>query len=71
MTEIKYWKDVDVLNVTLKEGDYEYSEEVAEGVVLDIDKNGEILGIEILDATKKMDEPLIQKLAKKYAVVEA
>ena len=71
MTEIKYWKDIDVLNVTLKEGDYEYSEEVAEGVVLDIDKNGEILGIEILDATKKMDEPLIQKLAKKYAVAEA
>ncbi|MFQ6137415.1 MAG: DUF2283 domain-containing protein [Candidatus Hydrothermarchaeales archaeon] len=71
MTKIKYWKDVDVLNIDLKEGDYEYSEEVADGIVLDIDKDGEILSIEILNATKRMDAPLIQKLSDKYAAVKA
>jgi uncharacterized protein YuzE len=39
---IKYWKDVDILNIELKEGKYEYSEEIA-GVILDIDKSGEII----------------------------
>jgi uncharacterized protein YuzE len=71
MTKIKYWKDVDVLNIDVKEGDYEYSEEVADGVVLDIDKNGEILSIEILNATKRMDAPLVKKLSNKYAAVKA
>ncbi len=53
---IKYWKDVDVLDICVKEGKYEYSEEVADGVILDIGKDGEILSIEILNATKRMDE---------------
>ncbi len=29
---IKYWKDVDILDIELKEG--EYGEEIAEGVIL-------------------------------------
>ena len=33
---IKYWKDVDILDIELKKGKYEYSEEIAEGVILDI-----------------------------------
>jgi uncharacterized protein YuzE len=71
MTEIKYWTDIDVLNIYLKKGEYEYSEEVADGVVLDINREGEILSIEILDATKKMDKPLVQKLASRYAAAQA
>lgn len=71
MTKIKYWEDIDVLNIDVKKGDYEYSEEVADGVVLDIDKDGEILSIEILNATKRMDAPLIQKLTNKYAAAKA
>ena len=49
---VKYWKEVDILDIELKEGEYEYSEEIAEGVILDIDKSGEILSIEILDMPK-------------------
>jgi len=71
MTKIKYWKDIDVLNIDVKKGKYEYSEEVADGVVIDIDKDGEILSIEILDATKKMGEPVAQKISSKYAAVKA
>ncbi len=71
MSNIKYWKDIDVLNIEVKKGDYEYSEEVAEGVILDIGKDGDIMAIEILDATKRMDQPVAQRLAKKYAVAKA
>jgi uncharacterized protein YuzE len=71
MSEIKYWKDIDILNIDVKKGKYEYSEEVADGVVIDIDKDGEILSIEILNATKRMGDPVVQKLSSKYAAVKA
>ncbi len=71
MTEIRYWKDIDVLNIDVKKGKYEDSEEVADGVVIDINKDGEILSIEILDATKKMGGPVAQKISSKYAVAKA
>jgi uncharacterized protein YuzE len=57
---IKYWKDVDILDIELKEEKYEYSEEIAEGVILDIDKNGEIISIEIMDMSKRLDDFVIE-----------
>jgi uncharacterized protein YuzE len=71
MNRIKYWKDIDVLDIGVKEGEYEYSEEVAEGVILDIDKDGEILSIEIHNVTRKMNPALAEKLSSKYEVAEA
>jgi len=71
MTNIKYWKDIDVLNIEVKKGDYEYSEEVADGVTLDLSKEGDIISIEILDATKRMDRPIANRLAEKYEVAKA
>ena len=70
MTDIKYWKDIDVLNIEFEKGDFEFSEEVADGVILDISKDGDIRAIEILDATKKMDKPLAQRLVEKYSVAK-
>ena len=43
MSEIKYWKDIDVLNIDVKKGNYEYSEEVADGVVIDIDAEERVM----------------------------
>jgi uncharacterized protein YuzE len=63
---IKYWKDVDILDIELKEGKYEYSEEIAEGVILDIDKNGEIISIEIMDMSKRLDDFVIEVITRQY-----
>ncbi|MGB2728474.1 MAG: DUF2283 domain-containing protein [Halobacteriota archaeon] len=41
MKMIKYWKDVDIVDIELRDGKYEYSEEIAEGVILDLDKKTE------------------------------
>jgi len=68
---IKYWKDVDVLDIEIAKGEYEYSDEIAEGVILDINRKGEIISIEILDATKRLEEGLAKKLIKRYGKVEA
>jgi len=67
---IKYWKDVDVLDIEIAKGEYEYSDEIAEGVILDINRKGEIISIEILDATKRLEESLAKKLIKRYGKVE-
>lgn len=64
--EIKYVKDIDVLNIELQEGDFEYSEEIGEGVILDIAKNGDILSIEIIDATKRLGREVADKIAQRY-----
>lgn len=48
---IKYDKKVDALYFTLSEGKYSDSVKIAEGVMVDKDINGNILGIEVMDAT--------------------
>ena len=63
---IKYVKDIDVLNIELQEGDFEYSEEIGEGVILDIGKNGDILAIEIVDATKRLGKEVADKITQRY-----
>jgi len=63
---IKYVKDIDVLNIELQEGSFEYSEEIGEGVILDIGKNGDILAIEIVDATKRLGKEVADKITQRY-----
>ncbi|MFH1365518.1 MAG: DUF2283 domain-containing protein [archaeon] len=47
-----YNKEEDVMNIELTSGDYWKSIELPSGIVIDIDKNGKIKGIEILRASK-------------------
>lgn len=37
------------------------SEEVADGVIVDYDAEGRIVGVEILDAAKRTDDPAVLK----------
>lgn len=64
--KITFVKDIDVLNIELLKGKFEYSEEVSDGVILDLGKDGEILSIEILDATKRLGKDVSKKLIQKY-----
>lgn len=47
-----YDKEEDILGIRLKEGKYWKSIELDSGVVLDISKEGHILGMEIQEASK-------------------
>ena len=47
-----YDKEEDILNVQLKEGEYWKSIELANGIVFDVSKDGSILSVEILRASK-------------------
>ena len=46
-------READAIYLELTSVPIEESEEVADGVVLDYDKDGNLVGIEILDASKK------------------
>ena len=50
--KIWYDKEEDVLDIELNKGEYWKSVELENGVVIDVSKEGSILGIEILKASK-------------------
>ena len=67
MSELWYDADEDILGIQFSRKKYWKSVEVAPNVVVDLAKNGEIIGIEILKAKEsfKQDVPVIISNAKK------
>ncbi len=58
--KITYDPKVDIMNIKFQEGKYEISEEVGEGIVIDLTKEGKVISIEILDASKRMPKKSIE-----------
>jgi len=50
--KIKYDKVTDSLYIDLNRGVYEKSRKITESVVVDVSKEGKVLGIEILEASR-------------------
>ena len=59
--KVYYDKKTDVLWLNIKSGVEETHQEVSPGVSVEIGKNGELLGIEILNASKVLGEKLNPK----------
>jgi len=55
--KIIYDPDSDTLTVILKEGPVKESDEVREGLILDYDAEGELVSLEILDASERIRAP--------------
>lgn len=49
----------DAVYVNLTDRPIKESEEVADGIVVDYDAEGRIVGVEILDASKRTDDPAV------------
>lgn len=71
MVRVEYDSKADAMYVWLRKGRYEISEELAENVIIDLDKSGHIIGIEILDATKNLGKELINKILNTEKLVAA
>jgi uncharacterized protein YuzE len=50
-------RGADAIYLNLTDRPIEASEEVADGIVVDYDAEGRIVGVEILDASKRTDDP--------------
>lgn len=51
---VRYDPKVDAVYFELAKGKYETSRKISDSIIVDEDKNGKVLGIEILDATKNI-----------------
>jgi uncharacterized protein YuzE len=56
--KVKYDKQVDILYITFNQNIVEESDEYKPGIVIDYSQDGSIVGIEILNASKHMPDPL-------------
>ena len=54
---IKFDKETDIIYLKFSDKDVFQSDEDKPGVIIDYDKEGNIIGIEILDASKKTINP--------------
>ena len=52
-----YDPEVDVLRILLSDAPIEESDEDKPGVILDYDRDGNVVGLEILEASKRIPNP--------------
>lgn len=52
-----YDRDADTLTIVLKDSVVEESDEPRDGVILDYDSQGDLVSVEILDASKRVAAP--------------
>ena len=52
--KIRYDKQVDAMYIKLARGKYNSTRKVSDVILVDEDRKGKVLGIEILDATKNI-----------------
>lgn len=55
--KVTYDQEVDIISILLSDAKIEESDEDKPGVILDYDKDGNIVGMEILDASKRISNP--------------
>ncbi len=57
MMKIIYDPDVDILSIVFSQAAIEESDEKKPGIIMDYDQQGNIVGMEIMNASKRMDNP--------------
>ena len=55
--KVTYDAETDILRILLRNAPIEESDEEKPGVILDFDKDGNVVGMEILDASRRMENP--------------
>ncbi len=55
--KVTYDPEADVLRIHFSNAPIEESDEDKPGVIIDYGKDGNVVGMEILDASKRMDNP--------------
>jgi uncharacterized protein YuzE len=55
--KVKYDQEVDVLRIRFSNAEVDESDEEKPGIILDYDRDGNIVAIEILNASRRMEDP--------------
>ena len=59
---VRYDEKADAIYIRFDESKYFESDEIKEGVILDYDKNGKIVGLEILDVSENLPKGAASKI---------
>jgi len=57
ISKASFDKEIDVVYLRFTDADIAESDEEKPGIIIDYDKNGNVVGIELLDASRKMENP--------------
>jgi len=68
--KIEYDKEVDTLYIYLQEKEVYKTKEIEEGVNIDFDKSGKVIGIEIVGATEQYNFEDIFNITTKNLILE-
>ena len=55
--KVTYDQEVDILRIILNDSDIDESDEDKPGVIIDYDERGNMVGMEILDASTRVQNP--------------
>ena len=55
--KVTYDQEVDILGIVLNDAEIEESDEDKPGVIIDYDDHGNVIGLEILDASTRIANP--------------
>ena len=55
--KVTYDQEVDIVRIILSDADIEESDEDKPGIIIDYDDDGNVVGLEILDASSRMTNP--------------
>jgi uncharacterized protein YuzE len=55
--KVTYDPEVDVLRILFRDAPIEESDENKPGVILDYDKDGNVVGLEVLNASQRVENP--------------
>ena len=65
--KITYDKKVDAMYIRLRTGIYDHTKKVTDDILVDVSKKGEVLGLEILDASRNIGKVKPEKVAVEFA----
>jgi uncharacterized protein YuzE len=59
-TKMRYFKDDDIIHINISDGIETNSVELSPNITAEIDKNGELIGIEILNASTFVRDSILE-----------
>ncbi|MFH1391473.1 MAG: DUF2283 domain-containing protein [Candidatus Diapherotrites archaeon] len=69
--DISYDKEADAMYIEFRKGDFHMNKKVDDFTVIDLDKKGNLLGIELLDASKRIPKESFSQVNVKNLLVAA
>ncbi len=69
--EINYDKEADAMYIEFRKGDFSKNKKIDDFTVVDFDEKGNLLGIELLDASKRIPQKSLSQVRVKNLAIAA